>query len=440
VKRGSPYCREEEQEIINYFLRHGGFLSRGGNMVWRQMEDSAGTCPGRTWQSLKERFNKFTLPNLHLFGVKKRDLIEGGGSAGRAVEARLPAESGDPDQPPQRRRRGPPYARTEEDAIVRFFLTRGGYAQRKGNIVWKKMEAARICPGRTWQSLKQRFDSYVQKNLDQFDVTEAGLMGVTDLIEKTIDAVGEPEQEKAPEPQKAKAPVSGSRARAELGKSKYRKPYSAGEEAEMVAHLAREGGYASRGGNAVWQRMEEDGVAGGRSWQSLKARFLKAVQGRLGDFGTSEEELSAGASGGNNCMSTHSDEPDHGTEPTQVEKEIYSVFGPEKPLDIDVGEVEDEVNHPAAHFNVDHNEGEPSELDLLSIEVNSNSLKNRIMARRSSDGNGRCKKKHKDSVDNGTSIKEMMNIDGVKKRKAITQDLPESPPKKKMRYDVPSLT
>merc|ERR1711911_544230 len=63
----------------------------------------------------------------------------------------------------------------EETAIVRFFLDKGGYHLRKGNKIWKSMEAHNICPHRTWQSMKARWDKFLSKSLAKYKVTEADL-------------------------------------------------------------------------------------------------------------------------------------------------------------------------------------------------------------------------------------------------------------------------
>ena len=50
---------------------------------------------------------------------------------------------------------------TEERAMVDFFLDKGGYHLRKGNKIWKSMEAHNICPHRTWQAMKARWDKFL---------------------------------------------------------------------------------------------------------------------------------------------------------------------------------------------------------------------------------------------------------------------------------------
>ena len=455
ISKRLPYSTAEEQEIINYLLKYGGFLSKGGNVLWKSMEKSAMVCPGRSWQSLKERFNKTTCNHLHVFGIKKRDLIEGGGENRQAVAVYVQPSEND-EASPRKRRRGPPFSRKEENSIVKYFLEKGNYSYRRGNLVWKQMEQSRVCPGRTWQSIKQRFTSFIQKNLYAFDVSEAALMGVPDLIPNvTCEIEMEHEKEKL---QASKECTS---------EAKYRQPYSADEEKEIVAFLLENGGYSSKGGNELWKRMENKGVCKGRTWQSIKARFSKAINTSLEDFDTSEEALyradkkkpdynkpwETEKTGSHSKSNIERPEKVQETEKeTEVLKEVIditpqldvdtqelmnTIFGTEGPLDIEVSVecVEGETSEePMAEFHIDHNEGEPSELDLLSIELNSEStFLNRVIAK-SAPKNKRTRRKSSGS-DAGLdiSLKEMFSAIEAKKRKSLSQEHPMSPPKKKMR-------
>merc|ERR1712037_404978 len=169
---------------------------------------------------------------------------------------------------------------------------------------------------------------------------------------------------------------------------------------------------------------------------------------------------------------TNNSEPEHSSE-VDTQRLIDTIFGDEKELDIEVAELEDETNPSvAAEFHVEHNdEGEPSELDLLAIEMNSNrqkqtnsditdesegsqdkkdefdcdsdsnsdTLMDRIIAkskRGGSAGQKRGKRRKEDELETeeeetGLSIKEKLKVD--KKRKAESQEVQDSPPKKRMR-------
>ena len=73
-KRGPDFTVTEEREIVEHFKTKGGFSKRGGNAVWKEME-LAGVCHPRPWQSLKQRFHAYILPDLDHFGVTEEELL-----------------------------------------------------------------------------------------------------------------------------------------------------------------------------------------------------------------------------------------------------------------------------------------------------------------------------------------------------------------------------
>ena len=477
VKQRTPYSEQEEREMIDYFLKYGGFLCKGGNLVWKRMEESK-CVPGRSWQSLKERFNKYTCQKLHLFGVKKRDLIEGGSSfEQRTSLAHIPAPAQRVDSPARRRKRGPPYSTEEERSMVKYFLNHTGkYAQRRGNLIWKEMEAARICPGRSWASLKQRFSSFVQNNLEAFGVFEGTFMGVAELqLTKDTSPASETATDRTEE--------DAINREGNQSESKFRKPYSAEEEREVVDYLLTKGGLSRVGGNQLWKEMEEEEVCSGRSWQSLKARFAKAIIGRLQDFGTSREALETADSKLHSKKNTTQKEKsfiDEGGDPVPMEeilanerqpddspevdtqKLITTIFGDDNELDIGLNREANKDGAPSEQeVEVDPNkDDEPSELELLSMELAENnktnpnitpsekdefdtdsdsdgndSLMNRIIAKSKRKGQGERGKRGKQqerSEENELSVKERSTM-LEKKRKSETQEVQDSPPKKRLR-------
>lgn len=67
------YTTEEDMEILNRVIRRNGFDLVKGNSFWYDMEadlKKKKKCD-RTWQSLKERYNKRIVPNLYNYDVKK---------------------------------------------------------------------------------------------------------------------------------------------------------------------------------------------------------------------------------------------------------------------------------------------------------------------------------------------------------------------------------
>ena len=66
--------------------------------------------------------------------------------------------------------------------MVNFFLDKGGYHLRKGKKIWKSMAAHNICPHRTWQAMKARWDKFLSKSLTKYKVTEEDLKAADQKI------------------------------------------------------------------------------------------------------------------------------------------------------------------------------------------------------------------------------------------------------------------
>lgn len=49
------------------------------------------------------------------------------------------------------------YSSKEDREIIYFIVRNDYYPLVKGNVIWKDAEAEKICEGRTWQGLKERF-------------------------------------------------------------------------------------------------------------------------------------------------------------------------------------------------------------------------------------------------------------------------------------------
>ena len=58
-----------------------------------------------------------------------------------------------------------PYSVKEESAIIQFLITKGGYSVIRGQRIWKEMEVASICPGRSGQALREHFLKHTFKRL-----------------------------------------------------------------------------------------------------------------------------------------------------------------------------------------------------------------------------------------------------------------------------------
>ena len=68
----TPYSRSEEQKIVEWIAKNKQYSEVGGNKIWRLMEQ-VNAVPGRTAQSMKERFRKKILPQIDLFKLSENE-------------------------------------------------------------------------------------------------------------------------------------------------------------------------------------------------------------------------------------------------------------------------------------------------------------------------------------------------------------------------------
>ena len=148
------FSRGEDEAMVTYFLEKGGYSSKGGNTVWKNMEE-AWICPGRTWGSLKERFEKHIDLNLKKFGTSKKQL--------REKDVQKPVASGR-----GARLNGNYYSKAEDVKIVQFIADNKRFQDTKGNELWKVMEERNVLEGRTWQSMKERFRKVIINKINQY--------------------------------------------------------------------------------------------------------------------------------------------------------------------------------------------------------------------------------------------------------------------------------
>ena len=154
LKYRTPFTRGEEEDIVKYFLDHGGFSIRGGNTVWKKMEDEW-VCPGRTWHSLRERFEKHIKPHLNKFGSSKSDLLKA-----------------DQHHNISKQNAGSKncnfYSKEEDLKIISFIVDNKRFLCVGGNKLWKIMEERAILDGRSWQSMKERFRKVISPKINQY--------------------------------------------------------------------------------------------------------------------------------------------------------------------------------------------------------------------------------------------------------------------------------
>ena len=121
-------------------------------------------CPGRSWQSIKGRFDKHILPTLNRFGTTRTELSEADGKVKTAL-ATVVAEEGNAS-----RVVGMSYSRAEDLAILGFIADNKRYGDVGGVDMWKLMEQREVLVGRSWQSMKERFRKVIRGKIKSYEL------------------------------------------------------------------------------------------------------------------------------------------------------------------------------------------------------------------------------------------------------------------------------
>ena len=148
TKSGSrhPYTDEDDMRIAIHISDKNLFKHYKGNALWIKLAKEK-LLPGRSWQSMKNRFVKKILPNLgeKFFDVKED--VESGFETGAFTEK-------------------------EDVAILKYISKTKRYSDTRGVGLWKDMEMHGICRPRTWQSLKERYRKRILRDLKKYNLPQ----------------------------------------------------------------------------------------------------------------------------------------------------------------------------------------------------------------------------------------------------------------------------
>lgn len=176
-----------------------------------------------------------------------------------------------------------PYSLEEDSHLVDYFLARGGFSRIRGNSIWMTIERSNILPGRSWQSLKNRFQKSILKKMGnlEFGVTVEELKEADRKIYGVESDEDKDEDEDAGEKEK---PI--------------RRPYSIAEDKKILGYILENKRFADTGGRAFWINLEESNVLNDRTWQSMKERFRKVLIKNIENYNLSEDDVRRFKAGG----------------------------------------------------------------------------------------------------------------------------------------------
>ena len=157
------------------------------------------------------------------------------------------------------------YTADEDREILRFILKSNRIGEVKGNALWELMEERGVAGGRSRQSMKERFRKTISKNIDKYDdVVEDRAMRkrIKQLyLEKKSNSLDD----------------TGS----SISSGKF---YTAEEDKDILKFIVENNRLDDVKGRALWELMQERGVANGRSHQSMKERFRKTISKNIEDY------------------------------------------------------------------------------------------------------------------------------------------------------------
>merc|ERR1712083_1099884 len=73
--KGNSYKRSEEKKILDWIIKTGRYSEVKGIAMWRILEAS-NEVPGRSYQSMKERFRKHIANDIQHYGLKEDEVTK----------------------------------------------------------------------------------------------------------------------------------------------------------------------------------------------------------------------------------------------------------------------------------------------------------------------------------------------------------------------------
>lgn len=159
------------------------------------------------------------------------------------------------------------YTAEEDKDILKFIVKNSRIGDVKGNALWELMERKGVATGRSHQSMKERFRKTISKNIENYD-----------------DIVMDKEVRKRIKNlylgnKSANATLDTTASSLSSGKF-----YTAEEDKDILNFIVENNRLDDVKGRALWELMEERGIATGRSHQSMKERFRKTISKNIESY------------------------------------------------------------------------------------------------------------------------------------------------------------
>ncbi|XP_034235092.1 uncharacterized protein LOC117641685 [Thrips palmi] len=158
----AEFTREERQRMVQFIRQQKAYTELKGTALWKRMEP---TFENHSWQSLKEHFLKKVMPLIHSFKLSEDELraFRYGAKSGQNSKKRV-----------NKKISSSAYSSKEDKSILKYVSTHATKSTPlSGNQFWMTMQKKSPIPGRTWQSVRERFTKYLKdKKLSDYKSDE----------------------------------------------------------------------------------------------------------------------------------------------------------------------------------------------------------------------------------------------------------------------------
>ena len=255
-KQCVEYLGSEDEDILDFIVETQAFSRTGGEALFKEMAAQK-VVEGRTWGSLQKRFIHIK-KNLNDYDFLTEEQKT-------CLRERKSIFDEDGKLAAGQTRKNQTFSEAEDRALLGFIIDKQAYSRVGSRSLYKAMAKAGVVQGRTWKSLKNRFQSHISKKIDSFGLTA---QQVADFKNKTIPA----------------------------GQTRKNQKYSVEEDKELLKYIVKKRAYNEVGGRTLWKKMEKKELANGRPWESMRNRFkrtlIKNIKAGKENYGLTEQEIS----------------------------------------------------------------------------------------------------------------------------------------------------
>ena len=226
------FSTSEDKAILSYISDNQEWSKVGGSQLWKKMEE-IGVVRGRSWQSIQRRFQRRIIKNICSYDFLSKEQID----------LFREKEKGE-------------FIQDEDQAILSYITRNQVYSQVDGESMWREMERQRVVQGRTWETMRRRFQTYILENIQLYDLTDEQISFFKE------------------------------------NKGGNRKRYTKTEDRAILNYIVSNQMYSKAKGWGLWKKMEDVAVVEGRNFNSMRSRFYGHIIKNLNCYGLTDEQVS----------------------------------------------------------------------------------------------------------------------------------------------------